>query len=61
MPLKQIAKLQILAKQIEALVPPEPLQLGGVNAAVHPVVSAPRLRLWPPRSCRPKPAAMARV
>ncbi len=35
MPLEQIAKLEILPKHVEALVPSEPLQLGRMDTAIH--------------------------
>ena len=34
-PLKQVSKLQILPENIKALVPAKPLQLGGMNTAIH--------------------------
>ncbi len=35
MAVEQVAELQILAEHIEGFVPPEALELGGVDAAIH--------------------------
>lgn len=35
MPLKHIAKLEILPEHVKTLVPAEPLQLGWMDAAIH--------------------------
>jgi hypothetical protein len=60
MPVEQVAEFQILAEPVEALVPAEALELGGVGSGSMPVLRAPRFGLWPPNSCPANPAAAVR-
>jgi len=59
MPLKQITEFQILAQHVKTLVPPESLRPAGCSSRSILVVSTPRLRLCPPKSRSPNPAAAA--
>ena len=61
MSLEKIAEFGVLTEHVEALVAAEPLQLGRMDAALHAGGERARLRLWPPRSRAPKPAATARA
>jgi len=61
MSFEQVAKLQVLAQDVEALVRTETLQLGGVFAAIHAGAEGAALEAVAAKIPPPNPVSVARV